>query len=127
MVNKKRNSLKQYDTSKILSAMGDVRTALDVKADGVKSKKNSEKELPLILEDVFDDKVLLLDDVVHVTKKQKNINDLDLRNTIAELIKPDIELWIDENINTILQQYVKKILRNTNAIVQRRAQQFVEV
>ena len=122
MVNKKRNSLKQYDTSKILSAMGDVRTALDVKADGVKSKKNSEKELPLILEDVFDDKVLLLDDVVHVTKKQKNINDLDLRNTIAELIKPDIELWIDENINTILQQYVKKILRNTNAIVQRRAQ-----
>ena len=122
MVNKKRNSLKQYDTSKILSAMGDVRTALDVKADGVKSKKNSEKELPLILEDVFDDKVLLLDDVVHVTKKQKNINDLDLRNTIAELIKPDIELWIDENINTILQQYVKKILRNTNAIVQKRAQ-----
>ena len=127
MVDKKRNSLKQYDTSKILSAMSDVRTALDVKADGVKSKKNSEKELPLILEDVFDDKVLLLDDVVHVTKKQKNINDLDLRNTIAELIKPDIELWIDENINTILQQYVKKILRNTNAIVQRRAQQFVEV
>ncbi len=122
MVDKKRNSLKQYDTSKILSAMGDVRTALDVKADGVKSKKKSEKELPLILEDVFDDKVLLLDDVVHVTKKQKNINDLDLRNTIAELIKPDIELWIDENINTILQQYVKKILRNTNAIVQRRAQ-----
>jgi len=122
MVDKKRNSLKQYDTSKILSAMGDVRTALDVKADGVKSKKNSEKELPLILEDVFDDKVLLLDDVVHVTKKQKNINDLDLRNTISELIKPDIELWIDENINTILQQYVKKILRNTNAIVQRRAQ-----
>ena len=122
MVDKKRNSLKQYDTSKILSAMGDVRTALDVKADGVKSKKNSEKELPLILEDVFDDKVLLLDDVVHVTKKQKNINDLDLRNTIAELIKPDIELWIDENINTILQQYVKKILRNTNAIVQRGAQ-----
>lgn len=122
MVDKKRNSLKQYDTSKILSAMSDVRTALDVKADGVKSKKNSEKELPLILEDVFDDKVLLLDDVVHVTKKQKNINDLDLRNTIAELIKPDIELWIDENINTILQQYVKKILRNTNAIVQRRAQ-----
>ena len=122
MVDTKRNSLKQYDTSKILSAMGDVRTALDVKADGVKSKKNSEKELPLILEDVFDDKVLLLDDVVHVTKKQKNINDLDLRNTIAELIKPDIELWIDENINTILQQYVKKILRNTNAIVQRRAQ-----
>ena len=127
MVDKKRNSFKQYDTSKILSAMGDVRTALDVKADGVKSKKNSEKELPLILEDVFDDKVLLLDDVVHVTKKQKNINDLDLRNTISELIKPDIELWIDENINTILQQYVKKILRNTNAIVQRRAQQFVEV
>ena len=127
MVDKKRNSLKQYDTSKILSAMSDVRTALDVKADGVKSKKNSEKELPLILEDVFDDKVLLLDDVVHVTKKQKNINDLDLRNTIAELIKPDIELWIDENINTILQQYVKKILRNTNAIVQRGAQQFVEV
>ena len=122
MVDKKRNSLKQYDTSKILSAMGDVRTALDVKADGVKSKKNSEKELPLILEDVFDDKVLLLDDVVHVTKKQKNINDLDLRNTISELIKPDIELWIDENINTILQQYVKKILRNTNAIVQRGAQ-----
>ena len=122
MVDKKRNSLKQYDTSKILSAMGDVRTALDVKADGVKSKKKSEKELPLILEDVFDDKVLLLDDVVHVTKKQKNINDLDLRNTISELIKPDIELWIDENINTILQQYVKKILRNTNAIVQRRAQ-----
>ncbi|PPR29303.1 MAG: hypothetical protein CFH32_00749 [Alphaproteobacteria bacterium MarineAlpha9_Bin2] len=122
MVDKKRNSLKQYDTSKILSAMSDVRTALDVKADGVKSKKNSEKELPLILEDVFDDKVLLLDDVVHVTKKQKNINDLDLRNTISELIKPDIELWIDENINTILQQYVKKILRNTNAIVQRRAQ-----
>ena len=122
MVDKKRNSLKQYDTSKILSAMSDVRTALDVKADGVKSKKNSEKELPLILEDVFDDKVLLLDDVVHVTKKQKNINDLDLRNTIAELIKPDIELWIDENINTILQQYVKKILRNTNAIVQKRAQ-----
>lgn len=122
MVDKKRNSLKQYDTSKILSAMSDVRTALVVKADGVKSKKNSEKELPLILEDVFDDKVLLLDDVVHVTKKQKNINDLDLRNTIAELIKPDIELWIDENINTILQQYVKKILRNTNAIVQKRAQ-----
>ena len=122
MVDKKRNNLKQYDTSKILSAMSDVRTALDVKADGVKSKKNSEKELPLILEDVFDDKVLLLDDVVHVTKKQKNINDLDLRNTISELIKPDIELWIDENINTILQQYVKKILRNTNAIVQRRAQ-----
>ena len=122
MVDKKRNSLKQYDTSKILSAMGDVRTALDVKADGVKSKKKSEKELPLILEDVFDDKVLLLDDVVHVTKKQKNINDLDLRNTISELIKPDIELWIDENINTILQQYVKKILRNTNAIVQKRAQ-----
>ena len=122
MVDKKRNSLKQYDTSKILSAMGDVRTALDVKADGVKSKKNSEKELPLILEDVFDDKVLLLDDVVHVTKKQKNINDLDLRNTISELIKPDIELWIDENINTILQQYVKKILRNTNAIVQRGVQ-----
>ena len=122
MVDKKRNSLKQYDTSKILSAMSDVRTALDVKTDGVKSKKNSEKELPLILEDVFDDKVLLLDDVVHVTKKQKNINDLDLRNTISELIKPDIELWIDENINTILQQYVKKILLNTNAIVQRRAQ-----
>ena len=122
MVDKKRNSLKQYDTSKILSAMSDVRTALDVKADGVKSKNNSEKELPLILEDVFDDKVLLLDDVVHVTKIQKNINDLDLRNTIAELIKPDIELWIDENINTILQQYVKKILRNTNAIVQKRAQ-----
>jgi len=122
MVDKKRNSLKQYDTSKILSAMGDVRTALDVKADGVKSKKKSEKELPLILEDVFDDKVLLLDDVVYVTKIQKNINDLDLRNTIAELIKPDIELWIDENINTILQQYVKKILRNTNAIVQKRAQ-----
>ena len=122
MVDKKRNSLKQYDTSKILSAMGDVRTALDVKADGVKSKNNSEKELPLILEDVFDDKVLLLDDVVHVIKKQKKINELDLRNTISELIKPDIELWIDENINTILQQYVKKILRNTNAIVQRRAQ-----
>ena len=122
MVDKKRNSLKQYDTSKILSAMGDVRTALDVKGDGVKSKKKSEKELPLILEDVFDDKVLLLDDVVHVTKKQKNINDLDLRNTISELIKPDIELWIDENINTILQQYVKTILRNTNAIVERRAQ-----
>ena len=122
MVDKKRNSLKQYDTSKILSAMSDVRTALDVKADGVKSKNNSVKELPLVLEDVFDDKVLLLDDVVHATKKQKNINDLDLRNTISELIKPDIELWIDENINTILQQYVKKILRNTNAIVQKRAQ-----
>ena len=44
MVDKKRNSLKQYDTSKILSAMSDVRTALDVKADGVKSKKNSEKK-----------------------------------------------------------------------------------
>ena len=122
MVDKKRNSLKQYDTRKILSAMSDVRTALDVKADGVKSKKHSVKELPLVLADVFDDKVLLLDDVVHVTKKQKNINDLDLRNTISELIKPDIELWIDKNINTILQQYVKKILRNTNAIVQRRAQ-----
>lgn len=121
MVDKKRSNLKKHDKNKILSAMGEVKNAIDEKSP-LTVKNNIDKlnysEKTLILEDILKEDILILDEVYESSKEQKTINNLSLKHNISDLIRPDIEFWMDENICIICKKYVRNIL-HTNINLQK--------
>ena len=111
MVDKSKN-FKKYDKKKILSAMDDVKIALDKKNSTIKNSKQKNEDV-IILDDLITDEVLVLKEVYFNEKKYKKISGQDLINlkyTISNLVKSDIDLWVKDNVNILLKKYIKQSL-----------------